>query len=84
MADRRMLSYAELESLPTLSQGQADDLKFQFLGDAGFGPGEGDAWRVWLCRCGIEDGMPYEHTASIEELQDGRWVTVLEYDADDI
>lgn len=58
----------ELRDLPTLAQGQTDNLKI----DTG-------TERVWLCRCGFEDGMPYDDMITIERLQDGRWVTVEEY-----
>lgn len=63
-------SLSELESLPTLSTGQADDLKVD-TGKA----------RVWLSRCGVEDGEPYANKVTVEKLRDGRWVTVEEYEA---
>ena len=58
----------ELKDLPTLAQGQADNLKI----DTG-------TERVWLCRCGIADGMPYNNAITIERLIDGRWQTVQQY-----
>ena len=58
----------EIRDLPTLSQGQADNLKI----DTG-------TERVWLSRVGIEDGMPYDNQITIERLIDGRWITVEEY-----
>jgi hypothetical protein len=58
----------ELEILPTLAQGQTDNLKVD----------DGET-RVWLCRCGVADGMPYENQITEERLTDGRWVTVAEY-----
>jgi hypothetical protein len=70
--DRR-LSLEELAALPTLSTGQADDLKYD----------DGQT-RVWLSRGGVADGEQWENTAAVEELQNGRWVTVLEYDAADV
>ena len=57
-------SLAELESLPTLAVGQADNLKLD----------DGET-RVWLCRCGVADGMPYDHQVTVERLIDGRWTT---------
>lgn len=57
--------WQELENLPTLSVSQVDSLKF-----------DDDSTRVWLCRCGIDDGMPSEHTVTIERLIDGRWEIV--------
>ena len=65
-----MYLLSELEDLPTLSTGQADSLKI----DTG-------EKRVWLCRCGVADGMPYENQVTIEHLEDGRWVTIAEYEA---
>ena len=61
---------AELENLPTLTVGQADDLKI-----------DDGSTRVWLCRCGIEDGMPYDNQVTVQKLADGRWETVEEYGA---
>lgn len=58
----------ELRNLPTLATGQADDLKVD-TGDT----------RVWLCRCGVADGMPYENAISVESLVDGQWVDVEMY-----
>lgn len=70
--DRR-LGLAELEALPTLSTSQADDLKYD----------DGET-RVWLSRCGVADGNRWKHTVGVEELHGGRWVLVLEYDAEDV
>jgi len=61
----------ELESLPTLSVGQADDLKI-----------ENDDTRVWLSRMTTADGMEYDNMVTIELLIDGRWITVKEYQAE--
>lgn len=68
-----MINYTtnDLECYPTLSVGQADDLKV-----------DDGQHRWWLCRCGIADGMSVESTVTVEELQDGRWVTVCTYDGD--
>ena len=66
------IAYDVLERRPTLTVGQADDLKL----DTG-------TTRYWLSRCGIEDGEPFEHTVHVERLEDGCWVTVLTYDGDD-
>ena len=56
----------ELEALPTLCVGQADDLKI----DTG-------EERVWLSRCGPEDGEVYQ--IHHETLLDGRWTVTSEY-----
>lgn len=36
--------------------------------------------RVWLSRCGVEDGEPYENKVTIECLVDGRWIVTDEYE----
>lgn len=70
MTDHRY-TLAELEALPTLATGQVDNLKV----DTGYS-------RVWLCRCGIADGMPADHWVTVETLSRlGRWETVDEYEA---
>lgn len=56
VAPGEVYTLAELEALPTLCQGQADDLKI-----------EGGGVRIWLSRCGIEDGEPCENKVTIEE-----------------
>ena len=60
----------ELESLPTLSVGQADNLKV----DTG-------TVRVWLSRCTVEDGEPYNNKVTIERLIDGYWFAWHTYQA---
>lgn len=61
---------AELEDLPTLCVGQADDLKI-----------DDGSTRVWLCRCGVEDGMPFDNLVTVEFLENGRWVESDRYEA---
>lgn len=67
-----MKSYtlAELRRLPTLAEGQADDLKVEV-------PGK----RIWLSRCTVEDGEPFNNKVTVEKLVDGRWVEVGCYEA---
>ena len=61
----------ELEDLPVLCQGQADDLKID-TGEV----------RVWLCRCDVSDGMPYNNAVTIERLSTkGRWEEVSMHEA---
>ena len=60
-----------LESLPTLNQGHTCDLKL-----------DNGKRRVWLSRCGVDDGLPYDNMVTVEKLQDGRWVTVSTYEAE--
>lgn len=61
----------ELEELPVISQGQADDCHV----DSG-------SVRVWLSRTGVADGEPFDNTVTVERLQDGAWVEVAKYDGD--
>ncbi len=61
----------ELEGLPTLAQGQTCDLKLQ-VGDR----------RVWLCRCSVENGEPYNNKVTIERLDNGCWVKHQQYQAE--
>jgi len=68
MIGSKRYTAAELEDLPTLSVGQFDNLKI----DTG-------SKRVWLCRCGVADGMPYDNQVTIEKLEDGRWIKIEEY-----
>jgi hypothetical protein len=58
----------ELREMPTLAQGQSDNLKYD----------DGE-YRVWLARTGVADGEPYDNRISIEENQDGRWVKIEDY-----
>lgn len=62
---------AELEALPTLSVGQADNLKVETHTHR--------PRRVWLSRCGVADGMDYENQITVEECHAGRWLTVDTY-----
>ena len=64
---------SDLEDLPTLCVGQAEDLKVETTLD------DGTPARVWLSRCGVEDGEPWENTVSLETCQNGRWTTVLRW-----
>jgi len=64
----RFYTTNDLQDLPTLSTGQVDNLKVQT-----------EDTRVWLCRSGKADGMPYDNQISIERLVDGRWITTDTY-----
>ena len=59
--------WRELEEMRTLATGQADSLKIDTGNE-----------RVWLCRCGTDDGMCCNHHITIERLENGRWVTLRE------
>jgi hypothetical protein len=64
----------ELDKMPTLSIGQADDLKIYNTKRLN---------KVWLSRMAIEDGMPYNNQVTIERYnpEAGRWVIVEQYEA---
>lgn len=59
----------ELSDLPTLSTGQAEDLKSEWSGVC-----------FWLSRCGLEDREPFENTISIEVQDFDGWVLYHRYD----
>ena len=63
-------SLRDLSRRRTLSTSQADDLKIERRG-----------LRVWLSRCGVEDGEPYDNKVTIEEFIGGRWVETYVYEA---
>jgi len=63
-----MYTTNELENLPTLCVGQADNLKIETKNK-----------RVWLCRCGVADGMAYDNQITIERYIINQWVTVETY-----
>lgn len=65
-----MYKLKELETLPTLCTAQADDLKV-----------ETDTKRIWLSRCGVADGMPYDNQVSVEVYKGNRWEVVETYQA---
>lgn len=73
---RNRYTLAELQAMPTLVVGQADDLKV-----------EKDGTRVWLARVGRAQGMPYDNMVSVQTFgthgQGGRsfWKVIEEYQA---
>ena len=62
----------QLEALPTLSVGQADDLKI-----------ETEVTRIWLSRCGVEDGEPFPNKVTVEawDFDNGFWAEERTYQA---
>lgn len=64
------LSLEELEAMTVIEQGQADDLLIASDGE-----------RIWLSRCGIEDGEPWNNKVTIERLVGGRWTEIEWYEA---
>ena len=65
------LTLPYVEDLETLCVSQADDLK-----------AEGDGVRVWLSRCGVEDGEPYPNKITIERYNEdgGGWYEAETYE----
>lgn len=65
-------TFRQLESMPTLSQSQADDLKI-----------DEDGVRVWLSRMDESDGAPYHSEVTVEVLSKdtGKWEVVRQYQA---
>lgn len=64
------VSLEELEELPVLCQGQADDLLI-----------ESDTERVWLSRCSTLDGEPWDNKVTVERLIAGSWIEVELWEA---
>jgi hypothetical protein len=60
-----------LKNKHTLCTSQADSLKID----------DGDGYRVWLSRCTVADGEPYNNKVTVEQLVGGYWKTVREYQA---
>ena len=60
-----------LESLPTITVSQADDLKIDEPGN----------YRVWLSRCGVEDGEPYPNKVTVERWVCDKWTEERTYQA---
>ena len=58
--------------MPTLCVGQAADLKVD----------HGNI-RIWLSRCGVADGEPYENKVTVEEYDNnkGKWSDHHNYQA---
>jgi len=61
----------QLENLEDLCIGQADTLKIETADT-----------RVWLSRCTIEDGEPYNNKVTLEKCVNGNWRTVDTYPAE--
>jgi len=65
-----MYTFKELKNLPTLSVGQAENLKLETA-----------KIRVWLSRCKKEDGEPYNNKVTEEQYLNGQWITTRAYKA---
>jgi len=77
MFDRNEYDTKTLEALPRISEGHSEDLKVETTLD------DGTPARVWLSRCGLDDGELWENTVTLETCPDGRWVTVQRWNGDD-
>lgn len=58
--------------MPTLTVGQADDLKI-----------ETEDFRIWLSRCSVADGEPYDNKVTVEmyDAHEGKWYEHRSYQA---
>ena len=63
-----IFSLEELESMPTLCISQSDDLKV-----------DNGAFRFWLCRCGVDDGMESDNIVTVEKFINGYWKEYYKY-----
>jgi hypothetical protein len=70
MQDQLLYTLETLESLPTLAQGQTCNLKI-----------DKEEYRVWLSRCTVADGEPFNNKVTVEHLKDGQWVDHCIYPA---
>jgi hypothetical protein len=64
------LSLRYLRRRKVLAVGQADDLRF-----------DNGNTRLWLSRCGTDDGEPYANKVTVEALVDGAWKIYRTYEA---
>lgn len=64
-------TFQAINRLPTIRQGQTDDLKF-----------ESTTQRVWLSRLTTEDGQPYDNQVTVERFNGESWETVEQYEAE--
>jgi hypothetical protein len=62
-----------LDDMETMTVAQVCDLKM-----------ERDGFRVWVSRCGLADGEPFEETVYLEEYneEDGMWTDLAYFDGD--
>jgi len=70
MQDHLFYTLETLESLPTLSAAQTCNLKV-----------DTDEYRVWLSRCTVADGEPFNNKVTVQRLEDGQWVNHCIYPA---
>jgi len=75
LRDEDKYTLEELEEEETISEGQADDLKIEK-------EVYGTKTRIWLSRCDIYDGEPFNNKVTVEKYIDGRWIEVAIYEAE--
>lgn len=63
-------SLKQLNAMPTLSQGQADDLKY-----------DDGVTRVWLSRITVSDGAEYNNQVTVERYIKNSWQPIETYQA---
>ncbi len=69
-----LFTATELEALPTITVGQADDLKFEDYETFRHNGTEYDGVRVWL-------GNTEPEKIFVEYLRDGRWIVLTTYNS---
>ncbi len=60
----------ELQNLPNLGDSHFDNLKIETKNS-----------RVWLSRCTVDDGEPYNNKVTVERLVNGNWKIIQTYQA---
>lgn len=69
-----LFTLSQLVAMPTLCEAQADNLKW-----------ESGAVRLWLSRCTVADGEPFDNAVTIEvRSDDGNWENAQRYPAPDL
>lgn len=66
----RRFSLVDIINMPTLEQGQFDNLKVKT-----------EDKRVWLSRMTVADGMKFDNQVTVEKLIEGKWIIKEQYQA---
>ena len=69
------LSLKELLDMPTLHQGHFDNLKCEYTLN-------GTKSRLLLSRATVQDGAEYPNQVTVEQLINGNWKIVTQYQAE--
>lgn len=70
MKTKTKYTLTELENMPTITQGQFSNMKYD----------DGET-KILLSRCTIEDGEPYNNKVTVEKLINGNWTITETYQA---